>query len=79
MWIGVDAGDDRSGGLWGRGAVDDDVGGAGGCVGGRRFSAVAVAFEDFFGRDVGAVAEEGGVVEDHGEIFRYLRRVSRCQ
>ena len=27
-----------------------------------RFGAVAVAFEDFFGRDVGAVAEEGGVV-----------------
>lgn len=33
------------------------------------FGAVAVAFEDFFCRDVGAVAEEGGVVQDEGEVF----------
>ena len=36
------------------------------------FGAVAVAFEDFFGGDVCAVAEEVAVVEDEGEVFWYL-------
>ena len=39
----------------------------------RRFGAVAVALEDFFRRDLGAVAEEGRVVEDEGEVFWDLK------
>ena len=31
--------------------------------------AVDVAFEDFFGRDIGAGAEERAVVEDHCQVF----------
>jgi hypothetical protein len=72
--IGVDAGDDGSGGLWGSGAVVDDNVGVLRVVDGGCFGPVAVAFEDFFGRDVGAAAEEGGVVEDQSEIFGNLCR-----
>lgn len=42
-----------------------------GALGGRA-TYVAVPFEDFFGGDVGGVVEEGGVVEDGLEVFRYL-------
>lgn len=49
------------------------VGGVGdlGALGGRA-TYVAVPFEDLFGGDVGGVVEEGGVVEDGLEVFRYL-------
>ena len=33
---------------------------------------VAVAFEDFFGGDVGGCVEEGGVVEDGLKVFGNL-------
>lgn len=48
--------------------------GSGGDLG--RFGAVAVAFQDFLGGDVRAVAEEGGVVEDEGEVFGDLWRAN---
>jgi hypothetical protein len=37
-----------------------------------RFGAVAVAFEDFFGGDLGVVGPESGVVEDECEVLGYL-------
>ena len=40
----------------------------------RCFRAVAVPLENFFRGDVGAVGEEGGIVEDEGEVLRNLYR-----
>lgn len=77
VWVGVDSGDDGvdaaccAGGAWwllvhfvGERVAD------GGC-----FGAVAVAFEDLLGGDLGVVGPQAGVVEDEGEIFGDLRRV----
>ena len=71
-------GDDGSGGSRG---IGSGVFGGWRSVGGLRCDLravgcgganVAVAFEDFFGGDVGGVVEERGVVEDGLEVFRYL-------
>ena len=42
----------------------------------RRLRSVTVPLQDFFGGDVSAAAEERGVVEDHGQVFRDLHGVS---
>lgn len=78
--VGVDVGDDGSGGLGVAGGVVvfrpswRRIGGLfcdyGAVCGGP--ANVAVAFEDLFGGDVGAVVEEGGIVEDGLKIFRDL-------
>jgi len=39
----------------------------------RRFGAVAIAFEDFFGGYLGVVGPKPGVVEDEGEVLGYLK------
>lgn len=41
-------------------------------VDGGGLGAVAVAAQDLLGGDFGVVAEEGGVVEDEGEVFGNL-------
>ncbi len=56
------------GGVFGGGGRVGGLGGDLGAVGGGGGD-VAVAFEDFFGGDVGGVVEEGGVVEDGLEVF----------
>jgi len=71
----VDVRDDGSGGAGGVGGGvfggGGRVGGLGGDLGavGGGGGDVAVAFEDFFGGDVGGVVEEGGVAEDGLEVF----------
>lgn len=84
----VDVRDDGSGGAGGVGGGvfggGGRVGGLGGDLGavGGGGGDVAVAFEDFFGSDVGGVVEEGGVAEDGLEVFGDLLgggHVSRCR
>lgn len=66
----VDLGDDGGAGARGPVAGFAGAGGGGGAgvrddgvaPGGGGFADVGVAFEDFFGGDVGGVVEEGGVV-----------------
>jgi len=67
-----------SGGVFGGGGRVGGLGGDLGTVGGGGAD-VAVAFEDFFGGDIGGVVEERGVIEDGLEVFGDLfrRHVSR--